>query len=189
MLEKSNDVRDKVPKGPESRFEMSDANLEEEPLPVGLLDEEESEEVVLAKRPPLDDEMDITPMIDMVFLLLIFFILTSKMTGEKTYAVPPAKNGSSVVIKDCISILVSRGTGSTPLVARGDGTTFSEDPELQAAEIEEYIQNELDSGRKTEILVRAEGNVTSGQLRKVKQAIAEVILEGKMINIAVSESS
>ncbi|MFM7928833.1 MAG: biopolymer transporter ExbD, partial [Pirellula sp.] len=29
-------------------------------------------------------------MIDMTFLLLIFFILTSKMTGEKSYEVPPA---------------------------------------------------------------------------------------------------
>jgi len=49
--------------------------------------EEEDEEVVMADRPPMDDEMDITPMIDMTFLLLIFFILTSKMTGEKSYEV------------------------------------------------------------------------------------------------------
>ena len=97
--------------------------------------------------------------------------------------------GSAVVIKNCVSILVSRGAGVTPLVARGDGTTFSEGPELQAAEIAEYIQIELETGGKTEILVRAEGNVTSGQMKKVKQAIAEVLEEGKMINIAVSESS
>ena len=168
---------------------MSNADLEEESFLVEQIDDSDHELVELAKRPPLDDEMDITPMIDMVFLLLIFFILTSKMTGEKTYPVPPAKNGSSVVLKNCISILVSRGSGGTPLVARGDGTTFSEDPELQAAEIAEYIQAELDSGRKSEVLVRAEGNVTSGQMKKVKKAIAEVLEEGKMINIAVSEAS
>ncbi len=168
---------------------MSDAILDDESLPVDLSADTDWEPVTLGERPPLDDEMDITPMIDMVFLLLIFFILTSKMTGEKTYPVPPAKNGSAVVIKNCVSILVSRGTGVTPLVARGDGTTFSEDPELQAAEIAEYIQLELETGGKTEILVRAEGNVTSGQMKKVKQAIAEVLEEGKMINIAVSESS
>lgn len=44
--------------------------------------DEEPEQVELGARPPMDDEMDITPMIDMTFLLLIFFILTSKMTGE-----------------------------------------------------------------------------------------------------------
>jgi len=168
---------------------MSDVNLDDEPLPVDLADDSDWAPVSLGERPALDDEMDITPMIDMVFLLLIFFILTSKMTGEKTYPVPPAKNGSAVVIKNCVSILVSRGSGGNPVVARGDGTTFSEDPELQAAEIAEYIQLELETGGKSEVLVRAEGNVTSGQMKKVKQAIAEVLEEGKMINIAVSESS
>ncbi len=168
---------------------MIDETFEPVPLSADLAEDIDLEPVSLGKRPPLDAEMDITPMIDMVFLLLIFFILTSKMTAEKSYTVPPAKNGSAVVIKNCVSILVSRGSGSTPIVARGDGTTFSDDPELQAAEIAEYIQRELDSGRRSEVLVRAEGNVTSGQMKKVKQAIAEVLEEGKMINIAVSEAS
>ena len=75
------------------------------------------------------------------------------------------------------------------MVARGDGTYFSDDPEQQQAEIAEYIQLEFDSGRKTEVLIRAEGNVTSGQMKKVKQAVSEVLEEGKMINVAVSESS
>ena len=46
------------------------------------IEDGEPELVSLPPRPPMDDEMDITPMIDMTFLLLIFFILTSKMTGE-----------------------------------------------------------------------------------------------------------
>jgi biopolymer transport protein ExbD len=149
---------------------------------------DEPEQVVMPDRPAMDDEMDITPMIDLTFLLLIFFILTSKMTGEKSYDIPPAKNGSTVVTKNCVSILVSRGSGEVPLVARGDGSTFSEDPEQQNAEIGEYIQLEMESGRKNEILLRAEGNVTTGQMKKVKQAIAEVLEEGKFINVAVSES-
>ena len=73
-------------------------------------------------------------------------------------------------------------------MAKGDGSVFSDDPEQQAAEIGEYIQLELESGRKSEVLVRAEGNVTSGQMQKVKIAISEILDEGKMINIAVSES-
>ncbi len=39
----------------------------------------------------MDSEMDITPMIDMTFLLLIFFVLTSKMTGEKSFEIPRLK--------------------------------------------------------------------------------------------------
>jgi biopolymer transport protein ExbD len=152
-------------------------------------DESEPELVEMPPRPPMEDEMDITPMIDLTFLLLIFFILTSKMTGEKTYDVPPAKNGSSVSSKICVTLLVTRGAGDTPIVARADGSVFAEDPEQQAAEIEEYLLLELESGRKTEVLIRAEGNVTSGQMKKIKQVVSEILEEGKMLNIAVSESS
>ncbi|MCU0712672.1 MAG: biopolymer transporter ExbD [Pirellula sp.] len=143
--------------------------------------------IVAPERPPIDSEMDITPMIDMTFLLLIFFVLTSKMTGEKSYEIPPAKNGSLVPTKSCVSLIVSRGSGEVPIVANGDGVLFSDDPDQQFAEIGEYVQLELESGRKTEILIRAEGNVTAGQLYKVKQAIAEVIEENKLLHIAVQE--
>ncbi len=168
---------------------MSNATSGDARAMIGSVEESEPEILKMPDRPPMDDEMDITPMIDMTFLLLIFFILTSKMTGEKSYDIPPAKNGSSVATKNCISILVMRGSGDTPIVAKGDGALFSDDPEQQAAEIAEYLQLELESGRKTEVLVRAEGNVTSGQMQKVKIAISEILEEGKMINIAVSESN
>lgn len=145
--------------------------------------------VSLPESAPLDGEMDITPMIDMTFLLLIFFILTSKMTAEQSYEVPPAKHGSSIASKNCVVLTVMRGIGDVPIVAKGDGSVFSDDPEQQSAEIAEYVQIQLESGGKTDVLVRAEGNVTAKQLKKVELAIGEVLgeMEGKMINLAVSE--
>jgi len=166
----------------------SDATLDDDLRVISESEDGEPEAVEMPERPPMEGEMDITPMIDLTFLLLIFFILTSKMTGEKTYDVPPAKNGSNVSSKICVTLLVSRGSGESPIVARADGSVFAEDPEQQAAEIGEYIQLELESGRKTEVLIRAAGNVTSGQMKKVKQAVSEILEEGKMLNIAVSES-
>jgi biopolymer transport protein ExbD len=145
--------------------------------------------IQIAESPPVDAEMDITPMIDMTFLLLIFFILTSKMTAEQSYEVPPAKHGSTLASKNCVVLTVTRGIGDTPIVAKGDGSIFSDDPEQQSAEIAEYVQLQLESGGKTDVLVRAEGNVTAKQLKKVELAIGEVLgeMEGKMINLAVSE--
>lgn len=151
--------------------------------------DDEPEEVVMPPRPEVDGEMDITPMIDMTFLLLIFFILTSKMTGEKSYEVPPAKHGSSIATKNCVTITIQRGNGDTPIVSKEDGGIFSDDPEQQAAEITEYVQLQLETGGKTEVLIRAEGNVTAKQLKRVEQAIGEILEEGKMINLAVSEVS
>lgn len=145
-------------------------------------------DVVIPDRPAMDDEMDITPMIDLTFLLLIFFILTSKMTAEQVPDIPRAKHGSSVTTKACVTIHVQRGNSEAPKVTRGDGTAFSEDPELQAAEIAEYVQTQLAAGGKTEVLIRAAGNVTSGQMKMVKLAVSEVLEEGKMINVAVAET-
>jgi len=167
--------------------EFINSNPESMSDPPGMDDDDAP--IVAPERPPMDDEMDITPMIDMTFLLLIFFILTSKMTAERSYEVPPAKHGSSIAAKNCVVLTVMRGIGEAPIVAKGDGSLFSDDPEQQTAEIAEYVQIQLESGGKTDVLVRAEGNVTAKQLKKVEMAIGEVIgeMEGKMINLAVSE--
>ncbi len=140
--------------------------------------------VVMPKRPPMDDEMDITPMIDMTFLLLIFFILTSKMTAEPTYPLPAAKNGNSVSIKNCVVITVRAGSGDTAIVSRADGTVFSEDPEQQQAELGEYIQLGLNT-QKSEVLVRAEGAVRNAEISRIKDVISETLEEGQMINFGV----
>ncbi|MFO0012907.1 MAG: ExbD/TolR family protein [Planctomycetota bacterium] len=175
----------------ESKFSNSDspAGLDPDLGAVATPEMDDDAPVSLPERAPMDDEMDITPMIDMTFLLLIFFILTSKMTAEQSYEVPPAKHGSTIAAKNCVVLTVMRGIGDAPIVAKGDGSLFSDDPEQQAAEIAEYVQIQLDSGGKTDVLVRAEGNVTAKQLKKVELAIGEVLgeMEGKMINLAVSE--
>ncbi len=41
-------------------------------------------------------DLDITPMIDVVFLLLIFFMVTSTMQSKRDLDVPPAKHGVGV---------------------------------------------------------------------------------------------
>jgi biopolymer transport protein ExbD len=144
--------------------------------------------VVMPKRPPIDDEMDITPMIDMTFLLLIFFILTSKMTAEPTYPLPAAKNGNSVSVKSCVVITVRAGSGDTAIVSRSDGTVFSDDPEQQQAELGEYIQLGL-STQKSEVLVRAEGAVRNAEISRIKDVISEALEEGQMINFAVLDEN
>jgi biopolymer transport protein ExbD len=45
------------------------------------------------------DEMDLTPMVDVTFLLLIFFMITASFSMQKAFDVPPAntKKGVSAV--------------------------------------------------------------------------------------------
>jgi biopolymer transport protein ExbD len=50
--------------------------------------DQQVEQLVLAKRNASDNEMDMTPMIDMTFLLLIFFICTASFTLQKSIEIP-----------------------------------------------------------------------------------------------------
>lgn len=153
------------------------------------LDDIEVEEDFLTPRPPgTDDELDITPMIDITFLLLIFFLVTSKMNEAAPVALPQARHGSVVAGKEAAIIVMKRGTGELAEVTKGDGGAFSPDPEQQNAEIAEYIQQEIDAG-KVQVIIRAEGAVRHGEIGRVSEAIGESIEEGKMINIAVMEQT
>ena len=70
---------------------MSDADLWNDE------NQEEDEGPVLARRPVEDSaEMDITPMIDITFLLLIFFIVCSTMSQSSAVKLPPARHGKGV---------------------------------------------------------------------------------------------
>ena len=42
-----------------------------------------------------DDELDMTPMVDVTFLLLIFFMITAAFALQKAINVPPAKDDSA----------------------------------------------------------------------------------------------
>lgn len=57
---------------------------------------EEQDELPVKKRPPAESaDVDITPMIDMTFQLLIFFMVTSTMQGNPPAIVPRSVSGGS----------------------------------------------------------------------------------------------
>jgi len=135
-----------------------------------------------------DSDMDITPMIDIVFLLLIFFLVSSKMTAEETVELPQARHGNVVPVKESAIIVMRRGTGQQADILRLDGSRFSVDLEQQKAEIAEYVASALDEGKK-HVIIRAEGSVRHGEIGRVSKAISESLEEGQLINIAVIEQS
>ena len=56
----------------------------------GLASEEEiGPEVDFGKKGVVEDELDMTPMVDVTFLLLIFFMVTASFTLQKSIAQPP----------------------------------------------------------------------------------------------------
>lgn len=151
--------------------------------------EVEVEEDFYRPRPPSDDsELDLTPMIDMTFLLLIFFLVSSRLTAEETVDLPKARHGHVVLSKESVIVLMRRGSGQQAEVLRSDGTAFSDDLEQQNAEVAQYVAQSLDAGKK-HVIIRAAGAVRHGEVGRISKAISESLEEGSMINIAVIEAN
>ncbi len=156
-------------------------------LPLDELPEVE-EDFLRPRQPSLDDELDITPMIDITFLLLIFFLVSSKLNAEQAVDLPKARHGGVVVGKESVILIMRRGSGDQAEVERADGGPFSQDLEQQNEEIALYVQQGLDAGKK-HVIIRAEGSVRHGEVGRVSGAISESMEEGQVINIAVMEQT
>ncbi|MFM8323234.1 MAG: biopolymer transporter ExbD, partial [Pirellulaceae bacterium] len=119
--------------------------------------------------------------------LLIFFLVASKIGRSEPVTLPMATQGGSVVEKNCIILILKRGTGEVAAVTRPEGAPFSNDIQQQEAEIAQYIEEGLGTG-KTEVLIKSEGSVRYGEVDRVKQAISQSLEEGQLIHIGVKQS-
>ena len=119
-----------------------------------------------------DDEIDITPMIDCVFLLLIFFMVSSTMQGGVDLDVPVANHSVGIDAHGAavVTIRNPENPGAIPRIILGDGGG----QEAQVAEIKPYVEDAVRSGR-TKIVLKAEGEVTHGTVDEVARAIKSVI--------------
>lgn len=136
-----------------------------------------------------DAEMDITPMIDITFLLLIFFLVCSLPDQQTAIELPDARHGKGVGERDSVIITLSaEGVESAPIyLADGKvGDTLPEDPEIQ----KQLIREAVERGRielKENVLIKADRNVAYRDVAKVIKAVSSV--EGSKIHLAVLEAN
>lgn len=152
--------------------------------------EQDDAAFVLPRKKRGDDEMDITPMIDITFLLLIFFVVASKMDPTQTGDIPTAQHGLAISAKDSAVIFVEPGNGDQVLLTRRDGTPFSSDEETQSAQIIEYITGELEKSidrNKNQVMLLGDPEVNVGEVTRVQQIIGDAFEDLEFTYIAVKE--
>ncbi len=152
--------------------------------------ETEDDSPLLRKRDGrADAEMDITPMIDITFLLLIFFLVCSTPDAQSAIELPSARHGKGVGARDSVIITISdEGVDSAPIyLADGKlGESLPDDPELQKSMIREAVEK----GRrelKENVLIKADRNVAYRDVAEVIKAVSRV--EGSKIHLAVTEAN
>ena len=109
--------------------------------------------------PPGD--LDITPMIDVTFLLLIFFMVSSTMSSQRQVDVPPARHGVNIDQSSTILIVVR-----SPRVSGGEPIIELKGQPASLDEIAKYVREENANG-KTNVVVRAGREVPHGFVQRI----------------------
>jgi biopolymer transport protein ExbD len=155
-----------------------------------LIDGDADDAFELPRKKLSDDEMDITPMIDITFLLLIFFVVASKMDPTQTGMIPEADHGVAVSAKDSAVIFIEPASGDSVVLTRMDGTQFSTDEQTQATEVIEYITSELEKSinrNKNQVMLIGDAEVQVGEVTRVQKIIGDAFEDLESTYIAVKE--
>ncbi len=159
-------------------------------------------------------DLDITPMIDIVFLLLIFFLVASIPDMQTEADLPPARHGVGVNPHSSIvftlaersgpagaKVYLSDGKSGAPIPAdpggqeaaidralRGQGgVALPDDFTEQEAIIREAVSTGFHRMGLTNVLLKAEKGVLHRDVDRVSRAIASADAEGIQLNLAVFE--
>lgn len=137
-----------------------------------------------------DDEMDITPMIDITFLLLIYFLLVTTPDMQTAIELPPARHGDAVSQRIATIITVGELGGRQAPVYLADGKVPSAlvegEPPVQRSRIVEHVRRGLQEENKVDVVIKADRRVPHREVARVLRAASEV--QGIQIHLAVLES-
>jgi biopolymer transport protein ExbD len=141
----------------------------------------------LCKKREFDGEFDITPMIDVVLLLLIFFIVTARMEPTIVAELPKAKHGDVAAGEEGVVVNVKQSSDGKVEVIRANGTAFAADPEQMAIEVAEYVRDGIENQQRKFVLIRGEPAVKTREMTRVREAASEGLGEDQQILIAVQQ--
>jgi biopolymer transport protein ExbD len=140
------------------------------------------------RRAGNDAELDVTPMIDMVFLLLIFFLVTSQPDQQTSVDLPEAHYGVPVSQLDAVVFTIGEGSVRNAPVYAADGRISGTELPEDASERREEIRRLVEKGRgenKGSVMIKADKNVAHREVAAIIKAASQV--EGVKIHLAVLE--
>ncbi|MFM8286802.1 MAG: ExbD/TolR family protein [Planctomycetaceae bacterium] len=136
-----------------------------------------------SKKPVADGEMDITPMIDCVFQLLIFFMVASNMSGQTEANLPPAQTGVGVETQKSTVITVRAVPGS----GAGNWQMFL-DPDqvnpVDMATVQQQVRQKVGQGL-PDVVIKAERGLSHGTVQEVARGVNEI--EGVRFYVGVKD--
>jgi biopolymer transport protein ExbD len=136
-----------------------------------------------------DVDLDITPMIDMVFLLLIFFLVASTPDQLTAIELPPAQHGIAVSQSDAVIFTLGEGgLGAAPAYAadgRIPGTELPDETQERSQRVRALVEQGFREN-KTNVVIKGDKNVAHRDVDQLIRAVSQV--NGVKIHLAVLDS-
>jgi biopolymer transport protein ExbD len=160
-----------------SPFEEENARRGEEDFDSTEPDDEPAGGFVLRSRRADEDEMDLTPMVDMTFLLLIFFMITASFSLQKTIEVPPPspeQQGASQTLQTLDEL------EADAIIVRIDaknGITVDDEPVIDRLRLAETLQSTMLKTQRTELVLTADAAAYHETIVAVIDAASEAGLQ------------
>jgi biopolymer transport protein ExbD len=145
------------------------------------------DEPLVPPRPPAEDaHFDITPMVDLVFMMNIFFLVTWVTATLAEVDLPAARHCTAADPETSVIFTVVAGENRKATVYLGD---LRESKQVDDnAQFEERIRQAVEEGKghgKNTVLVKAEKNVVLREI--VRLSSAAMVIEGMNLKLAVLE--
>ncbi len=110
--------------------------------------------------------LGMTPMIDMAFLLITFFIMTLRLTAsEQEQVTLPRADQAQATHETKLTIVT--------LVVDDEGRIFAGGTEHTLATVEALLRDRLDDGKEVKVVLRADARSPFAQVRRLMRLAAE----------------
>ncbi len=125
-------------------------------VPAEIGDEEGELPLAIRRRSNLEEEMDLTPMVDVTFQLLIFFMVSASFSLQKSIEVPtpdPDQKGASQQVQALDDLQ------GTSIIVKIDATNtiwIDDEPLADLLRLSDTLRDKMRREQKTELLVTAD---------------------------------
>jgi biopolymer transport protein ExbD len=126
----------------------------------------ERKKMILRRRPSEDAKIQMTPMIDMTFLLLVFFMVTSKITNEQKKLEIKLPTAATAKIPEDLS-------GRDIINIDQEGRYYAGEHLVDLAGLKRHLKQRLIDYPPLKISVRADSKTPAKQIKEVMKAAAE----------------
>ena len=132
----------------------------------------------MARKEQENPALDMTPMIDVVFELIIFFVVTIKQEDlfSKLNANRPAPSTGSATQSDDTTVKIDLGKGRS-----ANGVIVYNRREVKRSELDKYLADVARASKKTSIVI----NCTMDSPHKVLVDVLDICYRHQLFNVSI----